>query len=65
MQNRIDPLFKQIARDSEYFDRGAAVFVAKHQRKSVSRRKRTVWMHEDKLCSNFKNKIRTFIPEVK
>ena len=41
MQNRIDALFKQIARDSEYFDRGAAVFVAKHQRKSVTRRKRT------------------------
>ena len=25
MQNRVDALFKQIARDSEYFDRGAAV----------------------------------------
>ena len=43
MQNRKDALFKQIARDSEYSDRGAAVFVAKHQRKSVSRRKRTKW----------------------
>ena len=32
MQNRLDALFKQIAHDSEYFDRGAAVFVAKHQR---------------------------------
>ena len=41
MQNRIDALFKQIARDSDYFDRGAAVFVAKHQRNSDSRRKRT------------------------
>ena len=41
MQNRLDALFKQIARDSEYSDRGNAVFVAKHQRKSVSRRKRT------------------------
>ena len=29
MQNRVDALFKQIARDSEYFDRGAAVLVAK------------------------------------
>ena len=25
MQNRVDALFKQIACDSEYFDRGAAV----------------------------------------
>ena len=41
MQNQMDALFKQIARDCEYFDRGVAVFVAKHQRKSVSRRKRT------------------------
>ena len=41
MQNRLDAFFKQIARDSEYSDRGAAVSVAKHQRKSVSRRKRT------------------------
>ena len=40
MQNRLDTLFKQIARISEYSDRGAAVFAAKHQRKSVSRRKR-------------------------
>ena len=30
MQNRIDAFFKQIARDSDYFDRGAAIFVAKH-----------------------------------
>ena len=37
----MDALFKQIARDCKYFDRGAAVFAAKHQRKSVSRRKRT------------------------
>ena len=37
MQNRIDALFEQIACDSEYFDRDAAVFIAKHQRKSVSR----------------------------
>ena len=36
MQNRLDALIKQIARDSEYFDRGAAIFVAKHQRKSIS-----------------------------
>ena len=41
MQNRLDALFKQIARDGEYFDRGAAAFVAKHRRKSVSRRTRT------------------------
>ena len=41
MQNRLDALFKQIARGGEYSDRGATVFVAKHQRKSVSRRKRT------------------------
>ena len=41
MQNRLDALFKQIARDREYSDRGAAVFVAKYQRKSVSRPKRT------------------------
>ena len=36
MQKRPDALFKQIARDSEYFDRDAAVFGAKHQRKSIS-----------------------------
>ena len=30
MQNRLDALFKQIARDSEYSDRGAAIFAAKH-----------------------------------
>ena len=36
MQNRLEALFKQIARDSEYFDRGAAVFVAKYQSKSIS-----------------------------
>ena len=30
MQNRPDAFFKQIARDSEYSDRGAAVSVAKH-----------------------------------
>ena len=41
MQKRLDALFKQIARDSEYSDRGAAIFVEKHQRKSTSRRKRT------------------------
>ena len=41
MQNRLDALFKQIARDSEYSGRDAEVFVARHQRKSVSRRKRT------------------------
>ena len=35
MQNRLDALFKQIALDSDYFDRGAAVLVAKHQRKSI------------------------------
>ena len=29
MQNRADALFKQIARDSEHFDRGAAILVAK------------------------------------
>ena len=29
MQNQVDALFKQIARDSEYFDRGAAVLVSK------------------------------------
>ena len=29
MQNRVDALFKQIAHDSEYFDRGAAILVAK------------------------------------
>ena len=32
MQNRPEALFKQIARDSEDSDRGAAVFVAKRQR---------------------------------
>ena len=42
MQNRLDALFKQIARDSEYSDRGAAVLEAKYRRKSVSRRKRTI-----------------------
>ena len=36
MQNRLDALFKQIVRDSEYFDRGATVFVAKYQGKSIS-----------------------------
>ena len=35
MQNRLDALFKQIARDNEYSGCGAAVFVAKYQRKSV------------------------------
>ena len=32
MQNRLNALFKQIARNSEYSDRGNAVFAAKHQR---------------------------------
>ena len=36
MQNQQEALFKQIVSDSDYSDRGAAVFVAKHQRKSVS-----------------------------
>ena len=40
MQNRLDALFKRIARDSAYSAFGAAVFVAKHQQKSVLRRKR-------------------------
>ena len=41
MQNRLDAFLKQIARESDYSDRDNAVVIAKHQRKSVSRRKRT------------------------
>ena len=41
MQNRVDALFKQIARDSEYFDRGAAVLVAKIKNHQFHRRKRS------------------------
>ena len=41
MQNRVDALFKQIAHDSEYFDRGAAVLVAKIKENQFYRRKRT------------------------
>ena len=41
MQNRVDALFKQIARDSEYFDRGAAVLAAKINEYQFHRRKRT------------------------
>ena len=41
MQNRVDALFKQIARDSEYFDRSAAVLVAKIKEYQFYRRKRT------------------------
>ena len=41
MQNRVDALFKQIARDSECFDRGAAVLVAKIKDYLFYRRKRT------------------------
>ena len=40
MQNRVDALFKQIARDSEYLDRGAAVLVAKIKEYQFYRRKR-------------------------
>ena len=43
MQNRVDALFKQIARDSEYFDRGVAVLVAKIKEYQFHRRKRTKW----------------------
>ena len=41
MQNRVDALFKQIARDSEYFDRGAAGLAAKINEYQFHRRKRT------------------------
>ena len=40
MQNRVDALFKQIARDSEYFGRGAAVLVAKTKEYQFHRRQR-------------------------
>ena len=50
MQNRVDALFKQIARDSEYFDRGAAVLVAKIKEYQFHRRQRT-----DDVC------IKTFL----
>ena len=33
MQNRLDAFFKEITRDSEYSDRSATVFVAKHEKK--------------------------------
>ena len=39
----VDALFKQIARDSEYFDRGAAVLAAKINEYQFHRRKRTKW----------------------
>ena len=41
MQNRVDALFKQIAHDSEYFDRAAAVLVAKIKEYQFHCRKRT------------------------
>ena len=41
MQNRVDVLFKQIACDSEYFDRGAAVLVATIKEYEFHRRKCT------------------------
>ena len=72
IQNRLDALFKQIARESEYSDRGAAVFVAKHQRNQfhVANAQNAVctfysvdvWKY---LRSKFKNKLKTFIAEVK
>ena len=41
MQNRVDVLFKQIARDSECFDRGAAVLAAMINEYQFHRHKRT------------------------
>ena len=43
MQNRVDMLSKQIARDSEYFDRDTAVLVAKIIEYQFHRRQRTKW----------------------
>ena len=52
MQNRIDALFKQIARDCEYFDRGAAVFVAKHHQQNIKENQFHVANAPNDVCIN-------------